>query len=156
MFGEALLKVGQKAPDFSLPTADGTTVSLKGLRGKKVVLYFYPRDDTAGCTKEACAFRDLTPEMERRGAVLYGVSADTVKSHQKFASKYGLTFPLLSDPEHRVIEAYGSWGEKKFMGRTYDGIIRSTFLIDEKGKIARVWAKVRVDGHAEEVLEALS
>ena len=150
-----MLKVGQAAPDFALATGDGETVRLKDLRGKKVVLYFYPRDDTPGCTTEACAFRDLTPELERHGALVYGVSADTERSHQKFASKYGLTFPLLSDPDHRVIEAYGSWGEKKFMGRTYDGIIRNTFLIDERGKIARVWERVRTAGHAEEVLAAL-
>ena len=149
------LKEGDKAPDFALPDGDGTTVSLKDLRGKQVVLYFYPRDDTPGCTVEACNFRDATPEFEKRGAKVFGVSADTAKSHVKFADKYGLTFPLLSDPDKDVIRAYESWGPKKFMGREYDGILRNTFLIDERGKIKKIWEKVKPAGHADEVLAAL-
>jgi peroxiredoxin Q/BCP len=150
-----MVKEGQPAPDFSLTDGDGEEVRLADLRGQKVVLYFYPRDDTPGCTTQACAFRDLTPELRKRGAVVYGVSRDTAHSHQKFATKYGLTFPLLSDPDHKVIEAYGSWGEKKYLGKTYMGIIRNTFLIDEKGKIAKIWERVKPAGNAEEVLAAL-
>jgi peroxiredoxin Q/BCP len=150
-----MLAVGQTAPDFTLSTGDGERVSLRDLRGKKVVLYFYPRDDTPGCTTEACSFRDLTPEITKRGAVVYGISTDDARSHQKFASKYGLTFPLLSDPDHAVGDAYFSWGPKKFMGREYEGTLRNTFLIDEEGRIARVWEKVKPAGHAEEVLAAL-
>lgn len=151
-----MLEEGQAAPDFTLTTGDGETVSLSDLRGRKVVLYFYPRDDTPGCTAEACAFRDAAPEYDRRGAAVYGVSADSVRSHQKFAHKYGLTFPLLSDPDHKVAEAYASWGPKTYMGRTYEGILRNTFLIDEEGRIARVWEKVKPMGHSDEVLAALS
>ena len=151
-----MLSEGQDAPDFTLTTGDGETVSLGDLRGRKVVLYFYPRDDTPGCTVEACAFRDAGPLFEARGAVVYGVSADNLRSHQRFTNKYGLTFPLLSDPDHRVAEAYGSWGPKTYMGRTYEGILRNTFLIDEQGKVARIWEKVKPQGHADEVLAALS
>jgi peroxiredoxin Q/BCP len=150
-----MLVVGQTAPDFTLSTGDGERVSLRDLRGKKVVLYFYPRDDTPGCTTEACSFRDLTPEITKHGALVYGISTDDARSHQKFASKYGLTFPLLSDPDHAVGDAYFSWGRKKFMGREYDGTLRNTFLIDEQGRIAKVWEKVKPAGHAEEVLAAL-
>jgi peroxiredoxin Q/BCP len=150
-----MLEPGTVAPDFTLATGDGEQVSLSGLRGKKVVLYFYPRDDTPGCTTEACAFRDLKTDFDQRGAVVYGISADTVKSHARFANKYGLTFPLLSDPDHGVCLAYQSWGPKKFMGREYQGVLRNTFLIDGEGRIARVWEKVSPAGHAEEVLAAL-
>jgi peroxiredoxin Q/BCP len=150
-----MLKAGDPAPDFKLTTGDGDTVHLADLRGKRVVLYFYPRDDTPGCTTEACSFRDLSPEFESRGAVVYGVSTDSVQSHTKFTQKYGLNFPLLSDPDHAVTEAYESWGPKKFMGREYLGIRRNTFLIDADGKIARVWEGVKPAGHAEEVIQAL-
>ena len=150
-----MLKAGDKAPDFELTTGDGDTVRLHDLKGKSVVLYFYPRDDTPGCTVEACAFRDLSPEFDKRGAIVYGVSADSVKSHTKFTQKYGLNFPLLSDPDHAVAEAYDSWGTKKFMGREYQGIKRNSFLIGKDGKIARVWEGVKPAGHAEEVLQAI-
>jgi peroxiredoxin Q/BCP len=150
-----VLKPGDPAPEFELPDGAGATVRLADLRGKQVVLYFYPKDDTPGCTTEACAFRDLTPELERRGAVVYGVSADRPASHRRFTSKYGLNFPLLSDPDRHVIEAYQSWGRKKFMGREYDGILRNTFLIDADGRIKQVWEGVKPAGHAEEVLAAL-
>jgi peroxiredoxin Q/BCP len=149
------LKPGDPAPEFSLVSTDGEKVDLAALKGQQVVLYFYPRDDTPGCTTEACAFRDLTPEFASRGATVLGVSADSAKSHQKFTNKYGLSFPLLSDPDHSVCEAYDSWGEKKFMGREYVGIKRNTFLIDENGKIKKIWESVRPSGHAEEVLAAL-
>jgi peroxiredoxin Q/BCP len=150
-----LLKEGDAAPDFELKAGDGSTVSLDSLRGKKVVLYFYPKDDTPGCTTEACAFRDSSEQYTSRGAAVFGVSADSTGSHQKFASKYGLNFPLLSDPDHSVATAYGSWGPKKFLGREYEGILRNTFLVDEEGRIAKVWESVKPLGHAEEVLAAL-
>ena len=150
-----MLKTGDPAPDFTLSTGDGQTVRLSDLRGRPVVLYFYPRDDTPGCTTEACSFRDLQPEFDKRDAAVFGVSADGLKSHQKFAHKYDLTFPLLSDPDHEVAEAYDSWGLKKFMGREYMGIRRNTFLIGPDGKIARVWEAVKPAGHPEEVLAAL-
>jgi peroxiredoxin Q/BCP len=150
-----MLQPGDEAPEFTLSTGDGEVVSLSSLRSKHVVLYFYPRDDTPGCTTEACSFRDLQPEFDKRGAVVYGVSTDDARSHQKFAHKYDLTFPLLSDPDHAVSEAYGSWGPKKFMGREYNGVKRNSFLIGPDGRIARVWEGVKPAGHAEEVLEAL-
>lgn len=150
-----MLQAGDDAPDFTLETGDGQAVHLGDLRGHPVILYFYPRDDTPGCTVEACSFRDMTPEFEKRGALVYGVSADSAKSHVKFTQKYGLNFPLLADTDHAVSEAYGSWGRKKFMGREYDGIFRNTFLIGADGKVARVWEKVTPAGHAEEVLSAL-
>ena len=150
-----MLKTGDQAPDFTLTTGDGETVSLHDLRGRPVVLYFYPRDDTPGCTTEACSFRDLQPEFKKRNAAVFGVSTDDLKSHQKFAHKYDLTFPLLSDPDHAVAEAYDSWGLKKFMGREYNGVKRNTFLIGPDGKIARVWEAVKPAGHPEEVLAAL-
>ena len=150
-----MLQEGDPAPDFELTAGDGSTVRLGDLRGRKVVLYFYPRDDTPGCTTEACAFRDSSEEYAARGAAVYGVSTDNTRSHQRFAAKYGLNFPLLSDPDHAVASAYGSWGPKKFMGREYEGILRNTFLIDEEGRIARTWLGVRPAGHAAEVLAAL-
>ncbi len=150
-----MLKAGDKAPDFELTTGDGDSVHLGDLKGKPVVLYFYPRDDTPGCTVEACSFRDLSPQFDKRGVIVYGVSTDSAKSHTKFTQKYGLNFPLLSDPDHTVTEAYDSWGPKKFMGREYLGVKRNTFLIGKDGKIARVWEGVKPAGHAEEVLQAL-
>ncbi|MBM4437503.1 MAG: thioredoxin-dependent thiol peroxidase, partial [Actinobacteria bacterium] len=131
--------VGEPAPDFSLPDTDGNTVVLRDLRGSKVVLYFYPRDDTPGCTTEACNFRDNLGLVTGGGARVFGVSDDDVASHAKFSAKYALNFPLLADTEHKVIEAYGAWVEKTRMGRTYMGTQRATFLIDERGNIAKVW-----------------
>ena len=150
-----MLQEGDQAPDFELTAGDGSIMRLQDLRGQKVVLYFYPKDDTPGCTKEACSFRDSSEAYAARGAAVFGVSADSTNSHQKFTKKFGLTFPLLSDPDHAVAEAYDSWGLKKFMGREYLGIKRNTFLIDEQGKIAKVWEAVKPDGHADEVLAAL-
>jgi peroxiredoxin Q/BCP len=149
------LETGGKAPEFSLPADDGTTVTLASLRGKNVVLYFYPKDDTSGCTKEACEFRDTWKEVEESGAVVLGVSPDSISSHQKFKQKYRLPFPLLADTDHRVAAAYGAWGEKSMYGRKYQGILRTTFLIDPEGRIARVFEKVRPAGHAAEVLATL-
>ncbi len=145
----------QPAPDFALPATDGSTVRLSELRGKKVVLYFYPKDDTPGCTKEACSFRDNLGVLQDMGVVVLGVSPDSVDSHQKFAQKYGLTFPLLADEGAQVATLYGVWKEKKQYGRTYMGIERTTFLIDENGFVRRVFPKVKVEGHVEEVIEAI-
>jgi peroxiredoxin Q/BCP len=150
----AKLKEGDKAPDFAVADANGKTVRLKDLRGKKVVLYFYPKDDTPGCTKEACAFRDSFAKFKRRGIEVFGVSLDSEKSHQKFIQKYDLPFGLLADTGKEVSEAYGTYGEKKFMGRKYMGNHRMTFLIDEKGKIKKVFERVKPEEHAEEVLAA--
>lgn len=149
------LKEGQKAPDFTLESSEGGKVKLSSLRGKKVVLYFYPRDNTPGCTREACAFRDGLARLRRRGAVVLGVSTDSLASHEKFAGKYDLNFPLLADTDKKVVEKYGAWQEKNMYGKKSMGIVRSTFLIDEEGKIFRIFPRVRVDGHFEEVLEAL-
>jgi len=146
---------GDPAPDFALPSDDGRTIALNDLRGKKVVLYFYPKDDTPGCTKEACSFRDNLSRVTSKGAIVLGVSRDTLSSHGKFRDKYHLNFPLLADVDGRVTEAYGVWKEKSNYGRTYWGIERTTFLLDEKGRIARVWPKVKVEGHTDEVLAAL-
>ncbi len=148
------LKEGDKAPDFAVTDADGKTVRLKDLRGKKVVVYFYPKDDTPGCTKEACSFRDSFAKFKKRGIEVLGVSLDSEKSHQKFARKYDLPFRLLADTNREVSESFGTYGEKKFMGRTYMGNHRMTFLIDEKGTIKRIFGKVKPEDHAEEVLEA--
>ena len=150
-----MLTAGRKAPAFRLPADDGTTVSLRDLEGKPVVLYFYPKDDTSGCTTEACEFRDSWAAVRRRGAVVLGVSPDGVASHQKFKAKYQLPFPLLADTDHAVAEAYGAWGEKSMYGRKYFGILRTTVLIDRDGKVARVFEKVKPKGHAAEVLAAL-
>ena len=150
-----MLKVGDKAPDFTLSSTDGTEMSLKDFREKKVVLYFYPKDDTSGCTKEACSFRDNLARVKKKGAVILGVSADPVTSHQKFTDKYDLTFPLLSDESKEMINSYGVWQKKSFMGKKYMGIVRTTFVIDEKGKIAHIFEKVKVEGHTDEVLEKL-
>jgi thioredoxin-dependent peroxiredoxin len=150
-----MLKSGVKAPEFSLAADDGSTVALKDLRGQPVVLYFYPKDDTPGCTKEACEFRDSWRDVQRAGAVVLGVSPDSAASHEKFKRKYNLPFPLLADPDHAVAAAYGAWGEKSMYGRKYEGILRTTFLIDREGRIARVFEKVKPEGHAAEVLAAL-
>ena len=150
------LKEGDKAPDFAVPDATGKTVRLKDQRGKKVVLYFYPKDDTPGCTKEACSFRDSFAKFKKHGIEVLGVSLDSEKSHQKFAAKYGLPFRLLADTERAISESYGTYGEKKFMGQTYMGNNRMTFLIDEKGKIKKIFSKVKPEDHAEEVLNAFS
>ncbi len=152
---EVELKEGQAAPDFKLLTDEGKEVSLAGLRGKKVVLYFYPKDDTPGCTKEACSFRDGIKELQKKGALVFGVSADSVESHKKFREKYRLNFPLLSDPEKKMLQAYGVWKKKSFMGKSFMGIERTTFLIGEKGKISKIFPKVQVDVHYGEVLAAL-
>jgi len=149
------LNVGDRAPDFFLNAGDGSKVSLKKLRGKKVVLYFYPRDNTPGCTREACSFNENQSKLKRRGAVVLGVSADSAESHERFAEKFGLTFPLLSDPDRVVIKAYGVWKEKNMYGKKSMGIERSTFVIDEKGKIASIFRRVRVDGHTDAVLAVL-
>ena len=149
------LKVGQKAPDFTVMDDKGEKVKLADLKGKKVVLYFYPKDDTPGCTKEACAFRDGLDKIKRRGAVVLGVSADSVESHKKFKSKFDLNFPLLADSDKKMIEAYGVWKEKSMYGKKYMGIERTTFVIDENGKIAHIFPKVKVDQHYDEVLKAL-
>ena len=151
----AALKVGSKAPEFSLQTVDGKEMSLKDLKGMKVVLYFYPKDNTSGCTKEACAFNENLEVLEKKGAVVIGVSADSVASHKKFADKYSLVFPLLSDEKKEMIKKYGVWKEKSMYGKKYMGIERTTFVIDEKGVIAGIFPKVKVDGHVAEVLEAL-
>jgi thioredoxin-dependent peroxiredoxin len=148
------IDAGDKAPDFTLPADGGGQVSLTDFKGKTVVLYFYPKDDTSGCTAEACAFRDAMPDFSKVKAQVIGISRDPVKSHDKFKAKYGLTFPLLSDEDGAVCEAYGTWVEKSMYGRKYMGIERSTFLIDRHGVIRAAWRKVKVPGHAEEVLQA--
>ena len=150
----AKLKEGDKAPDFAVPDGTGKITRLKDLRGKKVVLYFYPKDDTPGCTKEACAFRDAFADFKKREIKVLGVSVDSEASHKKFAAKYKLPFTLLADPDHSIADAYGVYGEKKFMGRTYLGVKRMTFLIDEKGKVKKVFEKVKPEEHAKDVLEA--
>ena len=149
-----MLKEGSNAPAFTTTDTDGNTVKSKDLRGKKVVLYFYPKDDTPGCTKEACSFRDAFSDFKKKGITILGVSPDKQSAHQKFTEKYKLPFTLLSDTDHAIAEAYESWGEKKFMGRTYLGVLRNTFLIDEKGKIKKIFEKVKPEEHASEVLEA--
>lgn len=148
------LTLGSKAPSFSLPRDGGSKVSLSDFAGRNLVLYFYPKADTPGCTREAQAFSQLRPAFERAGTAILGVSADPVKAQDKFKAKYDLSIPLASDETHKMLEAYGVWGEKSMYGRNYMGILRATFLIDGKGRIAQVWPKVSVAGHAEEVLEA--
>lgn len=145
---------GDKAPDFSMPTDGGGTVALKDLKGKAVVLYFYPKDSTPGCTKEACGFRDLMPDFSKVDADIIGVSKDSVKRHDNFKAKYELPFLLASDADGDVCERYGVWVEKSMYGKKFMGIERATFLIDAKGKISKVWRKVKVPGHVEEVLAA--
>ncbi len=150
-----MLAPGSKAPAFSLRADTGKTYALADLKGKKVVLYFYPKDDTEGCTVEACEFRDHWAAVRKAGAVVLGVSPDGVPSHGKFRKKYELPFPLLADEDHAVAERYGVWGEKSMFGRKYFGVRRTTFVIDEAGRIARVFERVRPKGHAAQVLEAL-
>ena len=147
---------GSPAPDFTLASDQGGDVTLSALRGNKVVLYFYPKDDTPGCTIQACDFRDAQPTFAGLDAVVLGVSADSVESHGKFREKFGLTFPLLADEDHAVCEAYGVWKEKSMYGRTFMGIERSTFLIDEDGVVIEVWRKVTAKGHAEMLVEVLA
>lgn len=149
-----MLKEGDKAPDFSASDQNGNTVKLKALKGQRVVLYFYPKDDTPGCTKEACSFRDADDIYREKGIRVLGVSTDNEKSHQKFISKFQLPFDLLADIEKKIVEAYGVWGEKSMYGKKYMGTFRKTFLIDEKGKIVKIFDKVDVAKHADEVLAA--
>ena len=151
----AMIQEGKKAPDFTLPSTEGGSVSLKKLRGKPVVLYFYPKDDTPGCTREACAFRDSQAALKKKGATVLGVSGDSTSSHEKFKGKYKLNFPLLADEDRAVAKKYGAWGEKVLYGRKSIGMIRSTFVIDAEGVVRKVFPRVRVDGHAEQVLKAL-
>lgn len=151
----ALLQAGEKAPEFTAKDQDGKEVSLRDYLGKRVVLYFYPKDDTSGCTREACAFRDNFPNFKEIDAVVLGVSVDGQKAHRKFADKYELPFTLLVDDEKKIVEAYGVWGLKKFMGKEYMGTNRVTYLIDKEGNIEKVWPKVKPETHAAEVLEWL-
>lgn len=150
-----MLKIGDKAPAFTLISDEGKKVSLKDLKGKKVILYFYPKDDTSGCTKEACSFRDNIKVIENKNAVVIGVSKDNTKSHQKFKLKYDLPFTLLSDENLEMLKDYDVWKEKSMYGKKYMGIERTTYIIDEKGKIADIFNKVKVDGHTEEILAKL-
>ena len=151
-----MIKEGEAAPDFEARDAEGNKVRLSDLRGQKVVLYFYPKDDTPGCTTESCDFQAKLPKFKPRDAVVFGISILDEKSKAKFAAKYGLTFPLLADADHAVAEKYGVWQEKKNYGRSYMGIARTTYLIDRSGKIAKRWDSVKVDGHAEAVLDAVN
>ncbi len=149
------LEEGKPAPDFSLPSTDGKPLRLSDLKGKSVVLYFYPKDDTPGCTKEACDFRDSIKTIQKQDALVLGVSADSLGSHEKFQQKFKLPFPLLSDENKEVLKQYGVWKEKSFMGKSYMGIERTTVVIDKKGNVQRVFPKVKVEGHCQEVLETL-
>ena len=150
-----MLSPGDPAPDFTAETDGGGAIQLSELRGRKVVLYFYPRDNTAGCTLEACEFRDTLQGFAAKNAVVLGVSADSVKSHDRFKAKHDLTFPLISDADHKIAEAYGTWREKSLYGRTYMGVVRSTFVIDEQGKVVAVYDKVKPRGHAQALLAKL-
>lgn len=150
-----MLQVGKKAPPFSLKDQNGEKKSLKDFLGKKVVLYFYPKDNTSGCTKEACSFNDNLPSFEIIDAVIIGISPDSVQSHKKFVDKYNLNFLLLADDEKKVVEAYGVWKEKSMYGRKYMGVERTTYIIDESGKITQIFLKVKVEGHTNEVLNSL-
>ena len=151
-----MLTEGDLAPDFELATDGGGSLKLSDLLGKRVVLYFYPKDDTSGCTRQACGFRDNKAALTGKNAIVIGVSPDGVASHDRFRDKYELNFPLLSDPDHSVAEAYGAWGKKKMYGREYDGVLRSTFVIDAEGRIAKIYAKVKAAENAQQVLEDLS
>ncbi|XEC93883.1 thioredoxin-dependent thiol peroxidase [Paenibacillus tarimensis] len=151
----AELITGRVVPDFTLPASTGEKVSIRDFRGKRVVLYFYPKDNTPTCTQQSCEFRDVHPEIEAANAVVLGISTDDVKSHQKFIEKYELPFMLLADTNHKVCEKYGVWQLKKLYGREYMGIVRSTFLVNEKGKLVREWRNVKLKGHIEQVLAAL-
>ncbi|THF78757.1 thioredoxin-dependent thiol peroxidase [Cohnella fermenti] len=148
------VSIGQAVPDFVLPSSTGENVRLSDYQGRKVIVYFYPKDNTTSCTQEACDFRDAHPQFEEAGAVVLGISPDPVKSHLKFIGKHELPFQLLSDPDHEVAELFGVWQEKTMYGRRYMGIVRSTFLIDEQGKLVKEWRGLRVKGHVEAVLEA--
>ena len=150
-----MLKIGDKAPDFTLEDKDGVSVSLSDFLGKRVVLYFYPKDNTPGCSRQACAFAGLYGEFERRGVQVIGISKDSVASHQKFAQKYDLPFVLLSDPERKAIEPYGVWQEKKLYGKVSFGVVRTTFIIDEQGNIAHIMPRVKPDTNAQEILALL-
>lgn len=150
------LDIGDTAPDFTAPTQTGEPLTLSSLRGQNVILYFYPKDDTPGCTKEACAFRDAFPQFKGANAVVIGISQDSVASHKKFAEKYGLNFPLVADLDGAICNAYGTWVEKSMYGKKYMGIERATFLIDGAGVIQAVWPKVKVDGHEADVLAELA
>ena len=152
---ELKLREGDPAPAFTAATSGGGKISLADFKGKNVVLYFYPKDDTPGCTKEACSFRDHFAELKKKGAIVLGVSPDSVKSHDKFVEKFKLPFTLLSDDDKKIVEAYGVWGEKSFMGRKYMGTHRVTFLIAPDGTIKKIWPKVKPEEHAAEVLAAL-
>ncbi len=152
---ELKLKVGDLAPKFTAATSGGGKISLADFKGQNVILYFYPKDDTPGCTKEACAFRDHFADFKKQGAVVLGVSPDPVKSHDKFVTKFKLPFTLLSDEDKKIVEAYGVWGEKVFMGRKYLGVYRVTFLIGPDGRIRQIWPSVKPEEHAAEVLAAL-
>jgi peroxiredoxin Q/BCP len=149
------LEPGQKAPAFTLTSDSGAKIKLSDLAGSPVVLYFYPKDDTPGCTKEACNFRDRQSELQKLGAKVLGVSPDDVASHVKFRDKFSLNFPLLADPDHKIAEKYGAWREKNMYGKKSMGVQRSTYLIGPDGKVVKVWKKVSVDGHDEQVIEAL-
>ncbi len=149
------LEEGKPAPDFSLPSTEGKPLRLSDFKGKKVVLYFYPKDNTPGCTKEACDFRDSIKEIQKQDAVVLGLSADSLASHDKFRDQFKLPFPLLSDENKDVLKKYGVWKQKSFMGKTYMGIERTTIVIDKKGNVRKVFPKVKVEGHREEVLETL-
>jgi peroxiredoxin Q/BCP len=149
------IEAGQPAPDFTLATDSGKKLKLSSLKGSPVVLYFYPKDDTPGCTKEACSFRDRSKELQKLDATVLGISADTVESHVDFRDKFKLNFPLLADVDHQVAEKYGAWREKNMYGKKFMGIQRSTFLIDGKGRVFKVWKGVKVDGHDEQVIAAL-
>jgi peroxiredoxin Q/BCP len=151
-----MIQVGDPAPDFNLPSDRGETVRLSDLKGRRVVLYFYPKDDTSGCTREACGFRDALPEIEERNAIVLGVSPDSVRSHERFRDKYELNFPLLADEDHSVAEAYGAWGKKKMYGREYEGILRSTFVIGADGRVEKAYRKVKPADHAAEILAGLA
>lgn len=148
-----MVEKGDAAPPFTLPADDGSEVSLEQLRGRKVVLYFYPKDDTPGCTREACDFQERLPRFREEDVVILGVSPDPVESHEKFKEKYGLDFPLLADTDHEVADAYGVWKKKSMFGKKYWGVERSTFLIDEEGTVEEAWRKVKARGHAQQVAE---
>ena len=148
------IEIGSPAPDFTAATNDGE-ITLSDLRGQIVVLFFYPKDNTPGCTREACGFRDVRGELETRGARVFGVSKDSLRSHERFRETFNLNFPLLSDPDLKIHETYGAWGDKKLYGKTFLGVIRTTVLIDGEGVIRRIWTKVKVDGHVDAVLKAI-
>jgi len=150
-----MLKIGDKAPDFSLLSDSGKKFSLKNLKGHKIILYFYPKDNTSGCTKEACDFRDSIKTFENKETVILGISKDSIESHKNFKSKYTLPFALLSDEEGQMVNDYGVWKEKSMYGKKYMGIERTTFLIDEKGKIKEIWNKVKVPGHVQDIISKL-